>query len=65
VTPPTIAIKASALFATCMFLAACNGGASTEPLPAPTAQETLESLDSLPGGIGDSDETPDAPPSPE
>jgi len=63
-TPATIALRLSLLLSASLILAACNT-TDTEPLPAPTAQETLESLDDLPGGMGPSDETPDAPPSPE
>ena len=69
-SPLTIAVRAAALLATLLVMTACNGGSGggdpeIEPLAAPTAQETLESLDDLPGGIGPSDETPDGPPNPE
>jgi hypothetical protein len=60
-TPGSIAIRLSFIFSALLLLTACNT-TDTEPLPAPSAQETLESLDDLPGGIGPSDETPDAPP---
>ncbi|WP_436641506.1 hypothetical protein [Microbaculum sp. FT89] len=66
-TPVTASVRAAAILAAMLFLSGCNGGAGdpdVEPLAAPTAEQSLESLDDLPGGIGPSDETPDAPPSP-
>ena len=63
-TPGTIAIRLSLIVSAFLLLTACNT-TDSEPLPAPTAQESLESLDDLAGGMGASDETPDAPPSQE
>jgi|GEM_PF-2926316 len=55
------AIRLGLLVAAGLTVAGCQTN-SVEPLPAPSAQEDLESLDSLAGGPGVTDETPDAPP---
>ena len=44
-------------------LAGCSSG--SQDLNPPPAPDDIRSLDSLPDGIGATDETPDAPPAPD
>ncbi len=61
-TGESIARAAMALFVAAL-LSGCNGTSQSDESPPPP--DALQSLDDLPGGIGPSDETPDAPPQPD